>query len=200
MNDIRERQVEHEKFGELFRRMYVLIERTTEEYFYDVEMPMVVLSFERDRMDKLGWYMPEDGMGIEHRMNLNVYALRDGTHAAEVIAHEMLHVWEYAVGRHVGGDHSDEFNERMFSLFGIRTEGPTGKHMAHDERWDEWLAQNSDLGLEKILLPGHNRKPGRQMLRHHCPTCDVSFHARRRMNVICGDCRAKFLVDEKETK
>ena len=198
-------QLNHPKFGVLYQRLYEMTQRTIDEFFSDVTMPTVVLSLETDRSDRQGWYDAEDGLGLKNRINLNPNAIRDGNHAAEVIAHELLHVWAHVVGRPtVGNEHTDEFHERMFSLFGIRTEGTNGRHTANDERWEEWLDQNRDLQLSSILLPGLNKKPPRRMLRHYCQHCDSSFHSRTRMKVICGSCcfkfhdveEALFLVDE----
>lgn len=207
---IRKRQMEHEVFGPMYGRLYTFVDRTIDEFFWDVpDFPWPTLSMEKGRAGRAGHYEPVDALGVPHRINLNPFELRDGAQAAETLAHELLHMWEELTGQPtLDNVHSEEFNERMFSLFGIRTEGHDGRHTASDERWDEWLEKNADLNLSAIILPGSEKKVKRRMLKHTCPHCGATFHARKKMSVICGACcwkfhdveDAKFLVDESKAK
>lgn len=192
--ELRYRQVQDETYGPLFDALYAFADRTLTRFFDDVpDIPAVVLTMERDRYGRAGFFTPMNGALLRNVINLNPFGLRDGKEAAETIAHELVHHWQTYVG--ASTDHDEEFHQTMMTLYGISTHGSEGRHGGHDERWDEWMEENADLGLERFLLPGMNARAPRRMKKHVCPECLASFHSRTEMYVLCGKCRKRFVIE-----
>lgn len=175
--------------GQFFQALHAFADRTTERYFDDApDLPHPVIGFEKVRSTCKGIYRIKDGLTLVHSITIDPYKVTNGAEAAEVLAHEMVHMWLAHVGRATERNyHSAEFHNRM-GLYGILTDGKRGHHVGYTEgdQWQDWLDENSDLRLVDYLLPGVDETPGRQMVKWQCPTCGFSFHSRRQdVNVIC---------------
>lgn len=189
---LRENQKREGPLGALFEALYSFAERIYDEYFYDApEMPLPFITLEREERHKLGSYVPANTYGITNVINLNPFEHATGADLAVTLAHEIVHLWEAHVGAPTLDNlHTAQFHERMWTLYGIRTDGDDGVAYNVDERWEEWMRENEDLQLGSFLLPGYGeKKPPRRMKKHTCPSCGTRVHARRALFLICGDCQ-----------
>jgi len=189
--------------GHLFKALHQFADRTIVRFFDDApEMQNVlpVLSFEELRQDRRGVYRAMDGYTLAHSITLNPYALRDGEEAAEVLAHELVHLWEEVTGNRPSENyHGGQFHHRMF-LMGIMTSGRHGRTESHctvdgEPVWANWLAENADLRLGDFILDGFEKEKRRKLLKWGCPACGFSFRTRRTdVNVLCmmEDCAEPF--------
>lgn len=190
---LRTHQEGDELLGGLFRALHTFADRTIDEFYQDTpDLPYPVVCMEKDRRNRLGYYTIRDGYTLVHRINLNPYSLKNGVEAAETLAHEMVHLWQAHVGRPCQRNyHSAEFHARM-ALYGIETHGKRGHHRGYcEDVWAQWMARNSDLELDKYILPGADQTPRRQLTKFACPDCGFSFRTRREdAYVICmnDDC------------
>jgi hypothetical protein len=194
---LRENQMGHPELGGLFEALYTLTERIYGEFFWDApEMPLPFITLEREQRGRLGSYVPWSTSSIANVINLNPFVHATGADLATTLAHEIMHLWENHVGEPtINNLHTERFHERMWTLYGIRTEGEEGVTFNVDERWEDWMRTNDDLRLESYLLPGQGeRKPPRRMKRHQCPSCGTSVHARRSLNLVCGDCEETMVI------
>lgn len=194
--DLRTYQEADAELGPLFQRMYKFSDRTIEEFFQDTpSLPKPVLSFDKDHKDRRGHYSQMDGYRLVHKINLNPFVLATAEEAAEVLAHELVHLWQAHVGRPIMRNyHGTEFHLRM-RQYGIETEGKEGRHLRYiDVTWPNWLVENEDLELDKFILPGANKEKGRQLIKHECPGCGTSFRSRKELAVQCLECDAQFEI------
>lgn len=192
---LRKHQESDERMGLFFKALHAFADRTIAEFFHDTPgIPHPVVALEPDRKNRRGFYTPMDGYALVHRINLNPMALRNGEEAAETLAHEIVHLWQYHIGRPIKKDfHTKDFHDRML-LYGIETTGKHGTHARYtDGTWQAWMEQNKDLELDKFTLPGPKPK-GRQLIKHQCPDCGASFQCRRVLNVLCLECSVPFEV------
>lgn len=148
-----------ESFGVLFTSFNAFVDRTMEEFFMDTpDLPIPILKFEQsaDQPNIRGYYQKIDGSGIHHRLGLNPMRIRNGEEAAEVIAHELVHLWQQYVGRPCEENrHTEEFHEQMMERYNIITEGPHGTLKGfHTPLWDAWMIENEDLRLPEFIFPG----------------------------------------------
>lgn len=198
---LRRHQEQDESLGPFFKALHVFADRTAARFFGDTpDLPHPVVALEPDRKDRRGYYTSKDGYTLVHRINLNPVVLRDGEEAAETLAHEMVHLWQYHVGRPMERNyHSAEFHARM-RLYGIETSGKRGEHVSYlDDTWTNWMQSNADLRLPEFQLPGVGAEPSRKLLKHMCPDCGNNFRNRNALNVMCLDCTVPYeLVDEWE--
>lgn len=196
---LRQHQEADPVVGKFFQAMHTFADRTVTRFFSDAEQMRTVfpvLAFEELRHDRRGVYRPKDGYTLEHSITLNPYALADGEEAAEVLAHELVHLWEHVTGN-VGADnyHGAPFHDRMARM-GILTEGRHGKHVGRqsvdgEPVWENWLVENEDLNLARFKLDGYERKARRRLLKWACPDCGFSFRTRQAdVAVVCmmDDC------------
>lgn len=193
---LRSHQEQDEILGGLFTALHTFADRTIDEFYDDTpDLPHPVVAMEKDRLSRLGYYTARDGYTLIHRINLNPYALSTGDEAAETLAHEMVHMWQAHVGRPCERNyHGTEFHRRM-SMYGIATQGKRGHHTGYlDDTWQNWMARNADLELDKYVLPGSEKPKTRHMLKHQCPICEVSFRSRRSLNALCMDCEVPFEI------
>lgn len=142
-------------FGLFFQAMHAFIDRTLEEFFWGAGLPHPVFSMEKDDSGRSGFYVAKDGFLLPHRISVNPWAVRNGEHTAEVVAHELVHLWEYWAGNPTDNNrHNETFHARM-GEYGILTTGPDGKHTGYTNgRWQAWLEENEDLNLASFILPG----------------------------------------------
>lgn len=192
---LRRHQEADPTFGLFFLALHTFADRTIDEFFYDYpDMPRPVISVDKDRRTRLGKYRVRDGYALFHSINLNVFALKSGTDAAETLAHELVHMWETHAGKPAKNNvHTDEFHQRM-ALMGIHTEGPRGHHVGYtDGRWQAWLEENDDLNLGQYVLPGADAKKPRRMLKLKC-ACGNTIHHRRALSIMCLDCEEPYEV------
>lgn len=186
---LREHQEAHPILGGLYRTMHTFADRLIDQYFSDVAMPQVVISFEKDRRTKLGHYRPYDGYMLAHTINLNISTMKDGREAASTLAHELVHAWQAVDGHPCEKNyHGMDFHSKMAEL-GIVTQGPKGMHCDETADWLNWLEENDDLQLEKFVLPGVNQKTRRQLNLFHC-ACEGGnpVRSRKYLHLICMDC------------
>lgn len=191
---LRQHQETDDKLGLFFAALHTFADRTKETFFKDApDLPCPVVSMEKDRRNRHGYYSEKDGYTLVHRINLNPFSLRTGAEAAETLAHEMVHLWQAHIGRPCRRNyHGAEFHSRM-AQYGIVTQGKRGHHKGYsDATWSNWMKSNADLKLEAFVLPGMDAKPGRQMIKWQCPECSFSFRSRRMdVYVLClnEDCQ-----------
>lgn len=188
-NLLRQHQESHPTLGELFKALHTFADRTGKRYFDDVEMPQFVISLDKDRRNKLGHYRHYDGYYQPHAINLNVHALKNGSEAAETLAHEMVHLWQVVDGHPcVKNYHGPDFHERARSM-GLMTVGSKGMHAGTSAEWLNWLEENGDLELAKYILPGVDAKAKRQLNLFHC-ACEGGnpIRSRKWLDVSCNDC------------
>lgn len=185
-------------FGPLFSALHTFVDRTIEEFYYDTpELPHPVIAMEKDRSGRVGYYTVKDGYTLIHRINVDPWKLRNGEEAAEVVAHELIHLWQQYVGRPIKRNyHSAEFHSRM-ALYGIQTAGKAGKHTGYTTgRWQAWMEENEDLQLGMFQLPGMDKqqpnRPG--LMKHLCVGCRASFRSRKELKVKCIPCNIQFQV------
>lgn len=185
-------QVRHTELNAIYIPLYDLAEELSRRVFYDADWTMPPLITLEEERGKRGSYRPLTTWGEEHVININPWMHANGYEAAQTLCHEMLHMWQQLVGRPCNDNmHTDEFHERMWTLFGIRTDGKDGDTTNVDmERFCDMMLEMgvnpADLSL--VILPGSKVKKARRMYRHTCPKCEASFHARTEMNVLCGKC------------
>lgn len=180
-----------------FRAMYDLSARIRDEFYPDVpDLPKPLISLDDDRPNRRGWYMAQDGALLMDRINLNIDAIPDGLIAAEVLAHEMVHMFENHVGTPCVDEHHGSLYHDRMRAYGIETIGDTGRHVGYfGTTWHDFLARNGDLNLSKFTLPGSEPKVRRQMHKHQCQVCDASFQSRRlEPFTVCLECEAPFIV------
>ncbi len=195
---LRQHQEGDPLLGKLFAALHTFADRTIEEFFGDTpSLPHPVVAMEKDRATRLGYYTQRDGYALVHRINLNPFAHNDGASAAETLAHELVHLWQAHVGRPIKRDyHGAEFHQRMLE-YGIETSGKKGKHVRYaDVTWPNWMETNSDLELDRFLLPGKETRPKRRLLKHVCPDCGAAFRNRIELSVVCLHCNVPFEVQE----
>jgi hypothetical protein len=200
---LRKHQETDPMLGPLFRSLHLFADRTVEQFFKDTpDLPKPVISLERDSKHRHGYFTERDGYALAYRINLNPFSLRTGAEAAEILAHEMIHLWQAHIGRPcVRNYHSAEFHAQMASRYGIITTGKNGEHGGYlinpDTSvgiWEIWMESNSDLRLHEMILPGMDQKPRRQLLKHLCPGCNATFRARKPLSAVCMDCDVPFEV------
>ena len=180
--EVRKRQLEHGNLSTLFEAMYTLCDRIIGTFFDDAEMVMPVVTLDHDG-SVAGKFTAGSSLGLGPVINLNPWGNKDGIEMAETLAHEVLHLWEHTVGTlNDNNRHTDEFHQRMWALYGIRTTGTSGRHGGHDHRWDEFLQMQDDLHLDWFNLPGP--KIRRRQFKHECMGCGRSFWSRTKMDGI----------------
>jgi hypothetical protein len=195
---VKRAQCNDSPLGTIYKRLYEFANWVVAEFFEDTpRMAVPVLALEQDKPSRSGFYDPAYA-NSGPRICLNPYSANDGVGMGETLVHELLHHWQYTVGRPTEGNHhTAEFHERMWALFGIKTDEENGRHFGHDERWDEIVdVMKERFHLDSFKLPGANAKAApRRMLRHHCPGCGESFHARTKKSVKCVACDIEYEVD-----
>lgn len=196
INDkLRELQGSDPVLGPFFRTLNTFAMRTIEEFYYDSpDMEVPILSLDKDLRSRRACLILKDGSMLTNRINLNPFVLKTGVEAAEYLAHEIVHVWQVHVGRPcVRNFHGKEFHQRM-RRYGIMTTGKGGRHTGYiDDTWEQWMMENSDLDFGAVL-PGADKKPLRQLIKHECPGCGATFRSRRALSAICGNCEISFEI------
>ena len=145
---IRTHQIHLPETGHWWRSIHKFMERTIDEFWYS-QFPYPILSMEET--DGLSHYDPMDGIGLRFRINLNPFKLSDGLQAAEVLAHELVHLHEDLSGvPTLHNQHTSFFHEEMFIRYGIATKGESGEHVGHSGKWEDWLEENMELELAKF--------------------------------------------------
>lgn len=199
---LRAHQEKDEQFGAFFKALHTFVDRTLERFFEDTPgMPHPVVALEKVRASCRGEYLPKDGRTLEHCITVDPFKCKNGEEAAEVLAHELVHAWQFAVGRLPERNyHNSEFHNRM-GLMGILSSGKAGHHNGYLEGdvWRDWLGENGDLYLASFILPGEDEDK-RRLLKWGCPDCGFSFRTRRDdVSVLCmmEECAIPMeLVDE----
>ena len=189
--ELRVHQESHPVFGTIYKSLHTFADRTIDR-FYEETFPSPVISMEKDRRTRLGVYKVEDGYKMANAINLNPDGHKDGLELVETLAHEIVHLWQRAVGRPCKRNyHGAEFHERMLR-YGITTSGPKGMHKSHSSLWLNWLDQNDDLYLDKFQLPGAEDRQRRQLIKHECPNCGNPVRSRKFLSLKCLDCGSNY--------
>lgn len=189
---LRAHQEEDPELGGFFKALHTFIDRTIVKFFMDSpNLPHPVVSLDKIKGNQRGEYRQKDGYALTHVITIDPFKVATGADAAEVVAHELVHVWQAYIGKPVERNyHSAEFHDRMM-LYGILTDGRDGRHMNYlGDIWQEWMDWNSDLQLDKFVLPGTDEDT-RRLHKWACPSCDFSFRSRREdVRVVCmtNDC------------
>lgn len=194
---VRENQIARPILGEYFDALYKFGDWLISENFWDTpEMVMPIITLETDRPSRAGFYDPHHTLCMGPIINLNphAYSAKTGVDAGETLAHELVHHWQWITGRPtINNRHGVEFHERMWALYGLKTDDDTGKHYGHDERWTEIVDTMIIFKLDGFILPETPSK--RRMYNHRCPGCGDSFNARTKKNVKCLACDIEYMVD-----
>lgn len=189
---LRAEQEADEDLGPFFQVLYVFAERLLEEQWPQLKLDVPFITLDTvGRKD--GYFVPRDGLTVP-RVNLNPSVLRTGRDAAEVLAHELVHMKLASEGKYAKRNyHAREFHEEMKGI-GILTEGRNGRHIGYteDDNWQALMELNGDLELDQFILPGMDAKPKRKMYKHKCPKCGANFRHRTRVEVICAKCKEPF--------
>lgn len=139
---IREHQEADPEFGGLFKALHTFTDRTLAMFFQDTPgMPHPVVALEKVRASCRGEYRPKDGRTLHHCITIDPFKCDHGEEAAEVLAHELCHAWQFAVGRLPERNyHNNEFHNRLGPM-GIMSTGKAGHHVGYIEGgvWGEWL-------------------------------------------------------------
>lgn len=190
---IRGNQEEDAEFGAFFEALHKFADRTIDRFFADTpDIPHPVIALEKVRASCRGVYHPKDGLMLAHRITIDPFQCKTGLDVAEVLAHELVHLWQDHVKKLPERNyHNSEFHARL-GLLGIISEGKRGKHRGYYEGedgslvgvWHHWLQENADLHLDQFVLPGADGT--RQLHKFQCPLCGFSFRTRREeVNVVC---------------
>lgn len=138
--------------GTWWSAIHEFLARTLDEYWYSA-IPYPILSMAS--IEGLSCYDPVDGIGLQHRITFNPFRMTNGVQAAELLAHELMHLHEDMSGiPTVFNVHGQRFHDDMFSVYGIATAGENGHHQGNDGRWEEWLENNLDLNLARFRFAG----------------------------------------------
>lgn len=193
---LRREQEADEVFGPFFTALHTFASRTINTFFSDTpDLPHPVVALDKVRASCKGEYRPKDGLMLAHRITVDPFKCTTGLDVAEVLAHELCHLWQHHVGRLPERNyHNAEFHSRA-GLLGLLTSGKRGHHDGYIEGgvWQDWLEQNSDLNLDKFILPD-DEDAKRRLYKYECPSCGASFRSRRtEMNVQCNECDEPFV-------
>jgi len=172
---LRQHQEDHPEVGSFFKAIHMFIDRTVVEFFgKDVgSMPFPVVSFEPIPGERRGEYRPADGYFLPHKITVDPFKMDTGLDAAEILAHELVHLWMQWLGYPmVDNVHTDAFHEKMAD-YGIMSKGDTGDHVGLiGEVWVDWLEHNEDLQLASYAM-GDVPNPN-PMHVYRCPRCHLS--------------------------
>jgi DNA repair photolyase/predicted SprT family Zn-dependent metalloprotease len=85
--------------------------------FFD-ELPLPALSWSTSSRGTLGWYIAQDGLALNHRINLNsMYASQPFAVILMALAHELCHEWQYLYGKPGKyGYHNKEFQRKCLEI------------------------------------------------------------------------------------
>lgn len=182
--------------GGIFKALYVFAERTLEHFYCDLPLPMPILSLDREANSKKGSYRQRDGAMLTHRININPYMCRTGTDAAEILAHELVHLWEHETDQTTRHNYHGSVFVECMADYGIVVTPPRGFHIGYEgTTWQDWLDRNEDLQLDQFLMPGMNEeRPKRQLIKHECPQCHATFRSRLVVAAMCTVCDLRFEV------
>lgn len=177
--------------GELYRSLHTFSDRTCARYFDD-EWLVPAIQFEKVRASCRGLLRVNDPVGFPvDVIVIDPTKCKTGEDAAEVLVHELVHLWQVARGKAPERNyHNEEFHNRM-GLLGILTSGKAGHHCGYVEggQWQDWLDENDDLLLAKFILPGADPQPEprrRSLITWRCPSCGFNFRSRKRkVKVVC---------------
>jgi DNA repair photolyase len=138
-------QSRSEKLRLLHTYLPLIIER-----FYGGELPLPALSWERVRSSNLGWYLKEDGLALNHRINLNSkYANRPLADFLQTLKHELGHEWQAIYGKPGQGNyHNRQFQAKMQEI-GI----PCNKRGVSLGMQEPFVSFLKELGVEAEIFP-----------------------------------------------
>lgn len=150
---IRTHQIHLPEVGHWWRAIHQFTERTLDEFWHS-HMPYPILSMDGS-IEGLSCYDSQDTIGLRYRISLNPLRIRDGVQAAELLAHEMVHMHEDVTGvPTIFNVHTDTFHDLMFTVYGIATHGENGMHTGCGGKWEDWLEENLDLELARFKFGG----------------------------------------------
>lgn len=191
---LRQHQEAHDLLGTFYKAMHTFSDRTVERFFDDTpDLPHPVLEFAPVTASCKGEYQVRDGMALEHRITIDLTKCATAEDAAEVLAHELVHLWQAHLERLPERNyHSSDFHNRL-GLMGILSSGKRGHHVGYVEGdvWREWLEENADLELPKFIMP-KDESEKRHLRKFMCPECGDSFRTRKLIRALCLECDVEF--------
>jgi hypothetical protein len=173
--------------GEIFKAVHEVIDRTIAKFFpEDADlMPHPVVSFEVIHSGRLAEYYPRDGYTMADRINVDPFKVRNGIELPELLAHELVHVWENHLGYPFMGTHERQFHDKMLD-FGIVTEGLVAQHTGYmGDVWQEWMDELADLHLGRFQLGPVGDET--HVTTWRCPDCNLTVMTHeRKLSLTCS--------------
>jgi len=177
--------------GPFFRDAYKFLWWVSDRQFV-TWLPPVALRIGKLRGQRMAEYSPADG-SLLPTITLDVTKSTDAYVAAEWLAHEMVHHYQFCtIGTStVEGQHHDEEFLNIMMGMGLSVEPGTGAHRGYvGDLWDELIESfeiETAVRLRSHKLPGP-QKPDRKLHKWQCPAgdCGFSFRSRRKdLKVMC---------------
>lgn len=177
--------------GKFFAAMHALADWLAKELFAD-ELPAVCVRMEKLRHQRMAEYRPVDGNWLPYAIVIDPFKAHNGREAAEWMAHEMAHHWQFVTGQMRLEDlqennHDEAFQNIMMEL-GLSVESRTGSHRGYvGDVWMEWVKKfeaDTSIHLGYLELPGP-QEPTRKLHKWQCEECGFSFRTRREGLVVC---------------
>jgi hypothetical protein len=159
------------------------------------ELPLPALSWDRARSGNLGWYLKEDGLALNHRINLNSkYANRPLADFLQTLTHELGHEWEAIYGKPgKRGYHNAAFQKKMRDI-GI----PCNKQGVSLGMQDPFVSFLRELGVEADIFSFKEENQERSArLRFRltpwaCRCTRVWTYSYVELSATCSNCSSPF--------
>ena len=153
--DLRLHQEADPETGLFFKAVHQFTLRTLVQFFkWDrEEMGYPCIGVGPLEGERTGEFTPMNSLRLPNVITLDAFKMNTGLDVCEVIAHELVHLWEHTLEYDLTGNaHNESFHNRMAD-YGIATKGQTGKHVGYmGEVWEGWMEENLDLGLQRFTL------------------------------------------------
>jgi len=173
-------------------------------FFKDQPVPIPVLTFERSRVNTLGYYrVGFNDFAVKDQINLNrLYIGRPLHEVSQTLAHEMTHSWEHIYvpeeKRTKNWYHTNAFRQKMAEI-GILT-NPKGVHMAVGDPFVFLLRKHgvsfdSHLDLNGfIIIPPKKKPKGKSKLQKWSCGCQNVRIGKSTFEATCDLCGNKFAL------
>lgn len=148
--ELRHHQEQDPIMGSFFKALHEWTLRTIIQFFREdmPEMGYPCFRFAKLDGERRGEYTPKDGACLPDVISMDPEVIRDGLEAAEVIAHELVHLWQNHLGYTLENNLHDESFHNKMADYGIVTEGDAGNARGTiGDVWEDWLKDNEDLKL-----------------------------------------------------
>jgi SprT-like family len=175
---------------------------------FEGELPDVFITYQRKAHSR-GYFSPDRFSGRvgtlgQHELALNPDSFVDRTDEliASTLVHEMVHVWQHALGKpSARGYHNKEWAAKM-KLLGLQPSNTghvggkeTGQQMTHyiipdgpfTQSYDKLAAAGWILNLQSAPRPGGAKAPSSKV-KSTCPTCGGNAWGRPNYRLACVAC------------